>query len=194
MTISYKNREVVLSPPFMIPSPNDKAELAEAETWCEFYKDFISSNENCMEPVGQWYYPVLDSLDHVDVTKSAEYPDKYEVKAIVASEFYWRTLIRDIIPDGSKGIVLLFLNTCTDDVFTYQIDGPAVKYLGVGDYHDAKYNDMTIQSSMNELNLYQVSESENEYTGLPISNESCTFTFQVYPSQEMEDRKYLFCF
>jgi hypothetical protein len=41
---------------------------------------------------------------------------------------------------------------------------------------------------MHELNSY--SDRKSDYTGLPIINDECAYTFHVYPSIDMKDRKY----
>lgn len=60
--------------------------------------------------------------------------------------------------------------------------------LGVGDLHDHKYNGTSIRTTMSELSNYA---SDSRYVGLPIDDEACTFTFEVYPSDEMKEGKVL---
>jgi hypothetical protein len=57
--------------------------------------------------------------------------------------------------------------------------------LGAGDFHEPKYDDIGISSSMTELGKYAIEDSM--YSGLPIDEDFCPFTISVYPSQEMED-------
>jgi Adenylate and Guanylate cyclase catalytic domain len=92
---------------------------------------------------------------------------------------YWRNLIRDILPEGSRGILIVFENPCTS-WFTYQINGPSVVYLGVGDHHDTKYDDLSIDSLLIDLGDFSVRESS--YTGAPIDKDYCPFTLHLYPS------------
>jgi hypothetical protein len=123
MTRMITNKKVVVSKPFMIPPPDDKDAIDEAMAWCGYYRDFLSPNENCMEPLGYWYYPIIvdDSINDMSEFNG--------VKGMISQEFYWRNLIRDILPPESKGIVLVFSNDCVEDSFTYQINGPSALYV-----------------------------------------------------------------
>jgi hypothetical protein len=121
--ITYKKAE--LSPPLMNLRLVDAADVAEAEIWCEFFKAFIPPNENCMEPMSAWFYPIIANR-HIEDMKEFN-----GVKGMISSIFYWRNLIKDMLPPESKGIVLVFTNNCAIDSFTYQIDGPRVAYVSM---------------------------------------------------------------
>ena len=117
-------------------------------------------------------------------TTTAESP----VKATILASFYWRELMKNILPDNSKGMILVTENSCLKDTpFTYQIDGPNVKYIGVGDYHQSKYNYLGRTSSLFNLSSYR--QGESDYYGFEIDEEKCAFTFTVYPSDEMKQGK-----
>jgi hypothetical protein len=188
MTAVMTKKRPFVDQPMMIPRPDNPKAQIEAEMWCEYYADFLPPGKNCMEPVSTIYYPILESLDEIELSSDKNYPDNFEVKAILAADMYWRDVIQDILPPGSNGMVLVVENDCVDDAFTYQIDGPTVKYLGVGDLHNPIFNSMCITSQMNELNSH--SERQSDYTGLPVIDDECSFTFHVYPSLTMKDRKY----
>jgi hypothetical protein len=47
----------------------------------------------------------------------------------------------DLLPEGVTGIVTVIRNTCNQS-FTYEINGPEATYLGEGDLHETKYDDM----------------------------------------------------
>jgi hypothetical protein len=101
-------------------------------------------------------------------------------------EFYWRTKFRDILPDDSKGIVLVTKYSCDNKSFTYQIDGNTATYLGPADFHDPKYDYLSRSSAMFELNSYRIKESG--YAGLPVDQDLCQYTFHVYASETMENQ------
>lgn len=50
-------------------------------------------------------------------------PKSNKIGGIVTAAIYWRDLIKDILPDGSNGIVIVFDNPCNPS-FTYQVRIP----------------------------------------------------------------------
>jgi hypothetical protein len=108
---------------------------------------------------------------------------------MIAIEFYRHNFFSDILPNGSEGIVLVVENSCDEDGFTYQIHGSLSTYLGVGDYHDPKYNTMSIHSAMFDLASFRIGVSD--YTGLPVDRDDCIFNFHVYASDHMRDSEFL---
>jgi Adenylate and Guanylate cyclase catalytic domain len=96
---------------------------------------------------------------------------------------YWRSFIRNILAERSDGIVVVFESPCNQP-FTYQIYGPRVVYLGVGDLHDPKYNYLGVTSSVVEFKNY--SARDTDYSGVPISADFCPHTIRVYPSDIMK--------
>lgn len=187
MTRMIKNRKAIISEPFLIPRPDNPEEFAIEEPWCIYYQDFISAGENCMEPISQWMYPVIDSVDLIDVSAAIDFPSAYDVKAMIALDIYWRSLFKDILPQSSEGIIVVTENSCIPNAFTFQINGPVAKYMGVGDLHDPHFNQHVISSNLVDLNAYRMDESM--YTGLPLDDQ-CVFTFHVYPSEEMLSSKF----
>jgi hypothetical protein len=124
----------------------------------------------------------LDSIMAVD-NYTADLPSNPKVVGNVMVTFFWRDMIRDILPKGNNGTVLVFHNPCSP-TFTYRIDGPISVYLGRGDHHDPKYDGMAVSSMLK--NLEQFSSSNSKYTGPPLNDEYCPYTLITYPSAIME--------
>lgn len=103
--------------------------------------------------------------------------------AVIAASFYWRAMIRDILPTGSRGMIIVFKNPCTEP-FTYQIDGPIVKYLGVGDHHDEQFENMEKASEQTDLEAF--SKEQAVYSGVNVDAEVCPFSFHIFPSDHMK--------
>jgi hypothetical protein len=120
---------------------------------------------------------------------------------------FWRDMIKDILPAGNNGTVLVFHNPwyehltpvaalakiralacastfCSSPTFTYRIDGSVAVYLGREDHHDPKYDGMVLSSRLEDLD--QFSSTNSKYTGLPLNGEYCPYTVMVYPSATME--------
>ena len=87
----------------------------------------------------------------------------------VTAEMPWHMYIKNLIPDGINGIIVVVRNTC-EQVFTYRIDGPDVIFLGESDLHDPAYDEHEISSRFTVFN----------------SVEDCTFSFHVFPSRELQ--------
>ena len=190
ITSSMEARKALLVPPVLIDKPDDPEVTFENQQWCYFLSNFLPPDENCFEPLAVWMYPILDRIDTIEVTKSEDYPNKFDVKGYIISNVYWRHLLQNILPRSSKGIVIVFENSYRGDKFTYQINGPDTQYLGGGDHHNPKYNDLVITSDMFDLDIFRTEQSS--YFGLPVYNVNNTYTLYVYPSDEMESSKYFF--
>lgn len=94
--------------------------MRENEYWDEWYSDYIRPDEDANEPMSDLNYPVVNSLDSVDTINHDFDPEKYEVVGTVATNFYWRELIKKILPLGHVGLIVVFHNPCNPS-FTYQI-------------------------------------------------------------------------
>ena len=92
-----------------------------------------------------------------------------DIVAVVNSILPWRNYFLDLLPDGIEGIVLVMSNTC-NQTWSYEINGPDVEYLGVGDFHQEKYTPYLVDTSFN-----------------PFGNEmECAHTLSLYPSEKFE--------
>ena len=181
-------KEAFIGAPFMIEKPDDPIVTEINGLWCEFYQDFIRKSENCLEPMSSWSYPVLDKVDYIDVKTNPSYPEDYEMKAFLMTDIYWRQLIRDILPPNSGGVVIVFEHEFSKEQFTYQVDGPNARFLGGGDKHDPKYDQMRISREIFDLGDFRMGSSK--YFGVPVyRSENYTYTISVYPSDEMKSRK-----
>jgi Adenylate and Guanylate cyclase catalytic domain len=129
-------------------------------------------------------YPVINRVDRVWVAGAADYKQAdNDLVAMLASSIYWRSFIRNILPEGSNGIHVVFSNPCTA-TFTYQINGPSVQYLGIGDHHQRRYTEHGISKSIYKLG--RNTNSESVYTGAPIDEDYCPIAIALYPSDEMK--------
>ena len=79
----------------------------------------------------------------------------------------WHTNFLDLVPEGINGIQIVVRNTC-DQEFTYQVNGPKVDYLGIGDFHDPSYDHLEVSSAYEPFSSTKV----------------CEFSLHVYPSNE----------
>ncbi|CAB9511296.1 Receptor-type guanylate cyclase gcy [Seminavis robusta] len=189
---AVQNQRVVVAPVANIAEDSaDELTLYIADIIRNWAKQYISEEDDSREPIGGMWYPMYDSLEsiHLNLTK-----DQQPVGVFYAG-FFWRELIRDILPSGSNGIILVYSDGC-GPTFTYQLNGPNTIFLGAGDLHDSKYDAMG-----RSLTLFEImdatkkqdneegyaTKSKSSYSGLPLSETFCPGNIYVYPSQTMED-------
>jgi hypothetical protein len=109
-------------------------------------------------------------------------PKNHTIGGILGLSFYWRDMIRDILPPGENGLVVVFENEC-NPTCTYQINGPTVEFLGVKVAHNPKYNDMEMKSWLNYLRKFAL--KDRGFTGIPVASDICPFHISVFPSDTM---------
>merc|ERR1719464_1425313 len=140
-----------------------------------------------MEPISDIYYPIIANANkyiEVDVDSNNDHDDygigiNNDVVGLFSVSVYWRDTIRNILPQGSHGLIAVFENPC-NPTFTYEINGPDVVFLGAGDFHDPKYNHMAMKATMDGFSDFAMKEAS--YSGIPINDEFCPFSLSIYPS------------
>ena len=167
----------------IITDPTNTTEVINQKKYAAWAGLFLAPGEEVMEPNIQIQFPVVDSTEavRIDVTKEPS------VVAILTFTIYFRSFIQDVLPTSSNGILVVVENPCDNQVFTYQLDGPSTTYLGHGDWHDPKYDDMVYSASLSELMDTTKTERKSSYTGLPLDEEFCPKIIHIYPSRVMED-------
>jgi Adenylate and Guanylate cyclase catalytic domain len=156
---------------------------AELEIWANFYKAFLPREDIPFEPMLDVYYPIIDDLTPTAVIRNKTSNNATVVVGLLAVPIYWRSFIRNILSEGSNGVVVVVQNPCNEP-FTYQINGPNVVYVGVGDKHDQQYDGLEVASSIVDLKSFALRDSR--YTGASIDPGFCPYTLHVYPSDTMK--------
>ena len=91
------------------------------DTTFKWYSDITNYDqeiESPYEPVSDIFFPIEN------VTQQGRHA------AVISVSFYWRYLLRDILPDDTQGIYVVFTD-CQSN-FTYLVEGPETTYLGRG--------------------------------------------------------------
>ena len=177
------DRRIAISDVSNIPYPNEPESAQQAEGNNNFIKDYVGDAEDETEPFSDLYFPILDyAADFVTIPD--ESPESGNFVGVFAMTFYWRDLIKDILPTDSNGIVVVFENKC-GQTFTYQVNGPQTVYLGLGDLHEPQYDALEKLSPLVDLDAFSI--RARSYTGRPLSDQGCAYTLRVYPSSEMHD-------
>ena len=128
-------------------------------------------------------YPIIDDVTPAAVLQNSNSTNNRPTVGIVAMSIYWRELFRNILTEGSNGIIVVVRNPCNEP-FTYQIDGPYVTYQGGGDRHETKYDSYETMSRLVDLKSFALQDSA--YSGAPIDVEFCPYTLHIYPSDTMK--------
>jgi len=152
--------------------------------FADWFKDYIDPGEEPMEPVSDIYYPIIDKIDSVRIIDSTYRQEEHDVVGFLALSIYWLGFMKNILPEGSEGIVVVFENPCNPS-FTYELIGPDVRYLGTGDLHDRKFNHMVHSQLLFDRSSFAT--RNQQYTGIPVNQEHCPMTINVYPGTKMED-------
>jgi Adenylate and Guanylate cyclase catalytic domain len=161
----------------------DPESQAESEGWIDWLSGYIHPSENAFEPVIDVFYPIIDDISRVDVSKNINSTTANKnIVGIVAVSIYWREFIRNILPTGSNGILVVIQSPCNLP-FTYQIHGPDVTYIGVLDKHDSKYDQLLMERNIVDLKSFAL--RAGVYTGAPINKNVCPYTVSIYPSDIM---------
>ena len=166
---------------FRLNSRDDPESQAESEGWIDWLSGYINPSENAFEPVIDVFYPIIDDISYVDVSNHAT--ANKTLVGVIAVSIYWREFIRNILPPGSDGIIVMIRSPCNLP-FTYQINGPDVTFIGVRDDHDSKYDHLLMESKLVDLKSFAL--RTGVYTGAPINESICPYTVSIYPSDIMK--------
>jgi hypothetical protein len=171
---------IVITAPYLNPDPNDEAAMKSAISTANWLYERLHPDEEPFEPASDIYFPVFDDLDTFEIDTSKTSP-----VATFGVTFYWRDMIRDILPESAKGILVVVDNPCSAS-FTYRLDGRETTLLGRGDHHDSKYDEMELRSVITELNSFRIRQTT--YSGPKLDDETCPISFRIFPSQATEDQ------
>jgi hypothetical protein len=128
-----------------------------------------------LDPLTQVAYPVFNSVN----------PMNRNVSGLIITTIFWRLLLADILPNSVQGVVCVLSNSLNESV-TYQINGRDVVFLGTGDQHDTKYDDMVYWRDIGEYLAERAGPRTESYTSVGLDTGYTSYTIHVYPSQTME--------
>ena len=95
----------------------DRKEARRVQGAQRFSAKFLSEDESVEEPTFTLEYPILDSFDSIEVDTTIQHPRV----GVVRFTIFLRELLKDILPNSSNDIRLVFNSTCQrNGVFTYR--------------------------------------------------------------------------
>jgi len=121
------------------------------------------------------------------------------IVGITSVAFLWEDTFRQALPVNTAGVVVVLENSHGQD-FTFLVEGQDVVYVGAGDLHDSRYNDMeevatyndfvfhtAVNASFGETNIFTADESGNDRRRhAQQQQQGCLYAIRVYPSHEFE--------
>jgi hypothetical protein len=147
-------------------------------------REYIDPDENEEEPISVVTFPMIYSIDSVRIDPTKKQP----MVGVLTIVIFFRELLEDILRSDIRGLLVVIEDSCGNgQAFTYQLNGPKAIYLGAGDLHDTKYDSLGYSSTFGELMDTTTTGRDSSCTGIPLDDDYCTKTVQIYPSQTMEN-------
>jgi len=168
--IVLNQREVLIGTSLNVPTADEGTVV-----WAEGY---LGSEEDPTEPLAAIYYPIVDQVSSEYVNQAEE--DRKAV-GIIAISLYWRTLIRDILPEGSRGILVTIGNECNQS-FSYEINGPHVQYVQAGSSLLDSYSSVYKKSMLKDIKA-----DTSTYSAFPLNSDFCPYWIEAYPTVTMRN-------
>lgn len=138
-------------------------------------RDATAEPKNVTSLIMSPLYPFVVTKENV--------PDRDEITGLLLAVIDWERYLTNILPANVEGLVVVLTSTC-GDVYTFELNGPTVEYLGEGDLHDTSYNSL-LASSDPFGNGWLVKRNET----LPVGDGeagACSYVLQLYPSTTLE--------
>ena len=89
----------------MILSRDDEQGNAEMLAWSTFFSSYLPPNDEPLEPMLDIYYPIVNDLSRNAVRQIGE--NISASVGMLAIPIYWRSFLRDVLTEGSNGIVVV---------------------------------------------------------------------------------------
>ena len=137
-----------------------------------FLRKWDRQEEYQDDPIADLYWPIFDSFDDTANGK---------LVAMLHGVVYWRLYFENILGDD---IVLdaVLENSC-NQAFTYQIDGPNVRYIGSGDLHDKTFDNFVIPMPSGSI----LGGDYVNQGGAQPQEGSCLYTVKIYPTEALQE-------
>ena len=152
-----------------------------------------NGNESYREdPISILYYPVFDTTVHGRSSgiedESSSAPSSPSLVAILLATVKWSEFFSNILPSDDLGYVCILANECGQEL-TFELNGPDVVFVGPGDLHDAKYNDLGESYFLNGTLALTLSPSfpVKNVPEVQLVNDYCPYSLHVYPTQRLQE-------
>ncbi|KAG7352534.1 family 3 adenylate cyclase [Nitzschia inconspicua] len=123
-------------------------------------------------PVATLSFPVFDSFD---VSQG--------LVAILMSVIQFQQYFNNVLPGESGAVMAVVSNTC-GDVFSYEIDGEVVIYLGEGDLHDPFLEHLGQSCNFSSF----ADATTHAHGGYNFNKDYCPYSVAVFPTAAMHEQ------
>jgi hypothetical protein len=123
------------------------------------------------DPMSNLFIPIFESFD---TTKAPT--------ALIYSVFRWATYFEELLPEDTPGVVVVLENTC-EGPFTYTVVGEKAEYMGQGDLHARKFDNM-----VRAVDFAREDDLLEASLGIGVNQDICAYSLRVYPTQELYDK------
>lgn len=138
------------------------------------------------------------SLFFVPIFRDFSSSSSEHIVGTIILEIDWEVYFQESLHTHEEGVDVVLTNTCGQE-FTFESTDNQLVYIGEGDLHDPRYDNMRITSDPKDLhylcasvpfsseymNGYQQSSEEEQAPGAG-SIPRCQFTISVYPTRSFE--------
>jgi class 3 adenylate cyclase len=93
-----------------------------------------------------------------------------QVAAVLIAMLLWEDYFINLVPEGIPPMVIVVRNPCVQE-FTYRVNGPTVEFVGLGDMHDPRYEDIEVSVSFDTF----------------VNVEECANSVHVYPTHAFHE-------
>ncbi|KAL3921226.1 MAG: hypothetical protein SGILL_002858 [Bacillariaceae sp.] len=121
------------------------------------------------DPISALLYPVFDSFD-----------ERRNLVAVLAAEISWAHFFENSLPSSAGGIIVVVETACNQQ-FSYLVEGGEATFLGIGDYHDPKFERL-----IETRKTSQLLETSSKFAGVQMELEHCPFLFNIYPTASLQ--------
>lgn len=125
------------------------------------------------DPFSSFYVPVFDSFD-----------DDRRVVAVFLGVLQWAAYFEGVLPANSPPLTVVLENSC-EGPFTYIVSPDDVQFVGQGDLHDTKYDDVEEKATFDDL--IAIKDNNGVNLGLDFNQELCQYTVRIFPTSEFEN-------
>ena len=127
------------------------------------------------DPTSALIYPVFDGFNQ----------DK-KVVGVLFTAMYWRFLMNEILPKNIYGIVCVMENSLGQK-HTFEIRGQNTVYIGQGDLHDTKYDNLERFIDLVSFLQESAGPESRSFTAAGVNGQFLNYTLRIYPADDFRE-------
>ena len=144
--------------------------------------DMDDPNATDISPESFFAIPIMESLTPRAPGRRGE----HGIVGVITAFVEWRHYFRGLLPDEVIGVHAIVENTCGLDgeqqVFSFDLSGPNVTFMGAMDIHDWVYDDLEIT-----VNLTSALFGNETADGGSAADIDCQHVVRLFPSDQMKE-------